>query len=117
MTGLRRRGPVLIAPVTGNPDPHPALDRIDLLSPMVGVWQDLVAPGQLIQSGELIGLLTVLGVDHQVVAGPGVRGAGGVLADFGLTEEQGNQIIMAARAHWFADEPASGEVAPADDSQ
>ena len=38
---------------------------------------------------------------------------GGVLADFGLTEEQGNQIIMAARAHWFADEPASGEVAPA----
>jgi len=42
---------------------------------------------------------------------------GGVLADYGLSEEQGNQIIMAARAHWFADEPASGEVAPADDSQ
>ena len=29
---------------------------------------------------------------------------GGVLADFGLTEAQGNEIIMAARAHWFEDE-------------
>src|SRR5258708_24886881 len=29
---------------------------------------------------------------------------GGILADFALTEEQGNEIIMAARAHWFADD-------------
>lgn len=29
---------------------------------------------------------------------------GGVLADYGLSEEQGNEIIMAARAHWFEDE-------------
>ncbi len=29
----------------------------------------------------------------------------GVLAEFGLNEEQGNEIIMAARAHWFDDEP------------
>ena len=29
---------------------------------------------------------------------------GGVLGEFGLTEEQGNEIIMAARAHWFEDE-------------
>jgi len=29
---------------------------------------------------------------------------GGVLVDYGLSEEQGNEIIMAARAHWFADE-------------
>ena len=29
---------------------------------------------------------------------------GGVLADYGLNDEQGNEIIMAARAHWFADE-------------
>ena len=29
---------------------------------------------------------------------------GGVLAEYGLSEEQGNEIIMAARAHWFADE-------------
>ncbi len=28
----------------------------------------------------------------------------GVLAQYGLTEEQGNEIIMAARAHWFEDE-------------
>ena len=32
---------------------------------------------------------------------------GGVLADYNLTEEQGNEIIMAARAHWFEDEPAA----------
>ncbi len=29
----------------------------------------------------------------------------GILAVYGLTEEQGNEIIMAARAHWFEDEP------------
>jgi transcription termination/antitermination protein NusA len=34
---------------------------------------------------------------------------GGILADYGLTEEQGNEIIMAARAHWFEDDAdASG---------
>src|SRR3546814_2651692 len=31
---------------------------------------------------------------------------GGVLGEYGLSEEQGNEIIMAARAHWFADAPA-----------
>ena len=31
----------------------------------------------------------------------------GILAVFGLNEEQGNEIIMAARAHWFEDEEAS----------
>ncbi|NCP18693.1 MAG: transcription termination/antitermination protein NusA [Erythrobacter sp.] len=40
---------------------------------------------------------------------------GGVLGEYGLTEEQGNEIIMAARAHWFEDEePAAA--APAEDS-
>jgi N utilization substance protein A len=39
---------------------------------------------------------------------------GGVLADYGLSEEQGNEIIMAARAHWFEDE---GEDANAETSQ
>jgi N utilization substance protein A len=33
---------------------------------------------------------------------------GGVLAEYGLSEEQGNEIIMAARAHWFADEDDAG---------
>jgi N utilization substance protein A len=47
---------------------------------------------------------------------------GGVLGEYGLSEEQGNEIIMAARAHWFEDEePAagsdSGEAADADTSQ
>ncbi|MBN8829461.1 MAG: transcription termination/antitermination protein NusA [Sphingomonadales bacterium] len=32
---------------------------------------------------------------------------GGILAQYGLSEEQGNEIIMAARAHWFADEETS----------
>ncbi len=45
---------------------------------------------------------------------------GGVLGDYGLTEAQGNEIIMAARAHWFEDEaPASPaeEAAHAESSQ
>ncbi len=29
---------------------------------------------------------------------------GGVLGEYGLSEEQGNEIIMAARAHWFEDD-------------
>ncbi|MBA3879466.1 MAG: transcription termination/antitermination protein NusA [Sphingobium sp.] len=32
---------------------------------------------------------------------------GGVLAEYNLSEDQGNEIIMAARAHWFEDEPAA----------
>jgi transcription termination/antitermination protein NusA len=47
---------------------------------------------------------------------------GGVLGDYGLTEEQGNEIIMAARAHWFEDEDTAaddtkGEDAVADQTQ
>jgi N utilization substance protein A len=43
---------------------------------------------------------------------------GGILAEYALTEEQGNEIIMAARAHWFEDEPADkGEDAVAETSQ
>jgi N utilization substance protein A len=33
---------------------------------------------------------------------------GGVLGEYGLSEEQGNEIIMAARAHWFEDEAEAG---------
>ena len=39
-----------------------------------------------------------------------------MLGEYGLSEEQGNEIIMAARAHWFEDEP-SEEAADADSSQ
>ncbi|HEV2078449.1 MAG TPA: transcription termination factor NusA [Allosphingosinicella sp.] len=42
---------------------------------------------------------------------------GGILADFGLSDEQGNEIIMAARAHWFEDEEPKGEDAVAEPSQ
>ena len=51
---------------------------------------------------------------------------GGVLGMYNFTEEQGNEIIMAARAHWFEDEDeaasdteaaASEEVAAADGEQ
>ena len=46
---------------------------------------------------------------------------GGILADFNLTEEQGNEIIMAARAHWFEDEDApaapTGEDAVAEQAE
>ena len=36
---------------------------------------------------------------------------GGILAEYGLSEEQGNEIIMAARAHWFEDEDKPAEPA------
>ena len=41
---------------------------------------------------------------------------GGVLGEYGLSEERGNAIIMAARAHWFEDEPTE-EAADADSTQ
>ena len=36
---------------------------------------------------------------------------GGVLGEYGLSEEQGNEIIMAARAHWFADDETDAAAA------
>ncbi|MEP2988527.1 MAG: transcription termination factor NusA [Parasphingorhabdus sp.] len=38
----------------------------------------------------------------------------GVLAQYGFTEEQGNEIIMAARAHWFEDEEDAAPAAEAE---
>jgi N utilization substance protein A len=38
---------------------------------------------------------------------------GGILAEYGLSEEQGNEIIMAARAHWFEDEDKPADDKPA----
>jgi N utilization substance protein A len=43
-------------------------------------------------------------VDQRRRRNEGPEDKGGVLAEYGLSEEQGNEIIMAARAHWFADE-------------
>jgi N utilization substance protein A len=42
---------------------------------------------------------------------------GGVLGEFGLSEEQGNEIIMAARAHWFEDEEAPAAPGPKDEEE
>ncbi len=42
---------------------------------------------------------------------------GGVLGMFGLSEEQGNEIIMAARAHWFEDEDKAAPAADASEAQ
>jgi N utilization substance protein A len=41
---------------------------------------------------------------------------GGILAEYGLSEEQGNEIIMAARAHWFEDDGAAVQTAEAADA-
>ena len=41
---------------------------------------------------------------------------GGVLAEYGLSEDQGNEIIMAARAHWFEDEEAAAPAAEGEDA-
>ena len=41
---------------------------------------------------------------------------GGILAEYGLSDEQGNEIIMAARAHWFEDEGTQTEEAANADS-
>ncbi|MFT3977880.1 MAG: transcription termination/antitermination protein NusA, partial [Sphingomonas bacterium] len=41
---------------------------------------------------------------------------GGVLAEYGLSDEQGNEIIMAARAHWFEDEDQASEAPEASEA-
>ena len=41
---------------------------------------------------------------------------GGILSDYSLTEEQGNEIIMAARAHWFEDEQPAQSTANAEEA-
>ena len=38
----------------------------------------------------------------------------GILAEYGLDEDQANAIIMAARAHWFDDEDAPAAEEPAE---
>jgi N utilization substance protein A len=52
-------------------------------------------------------------VDQRRKAGPASgESKGGILADYGLTEAQGNEIIMAARAHWFEDEGVANADTP-----
>lgn len=42
---------------------------------------------------------------------------GGVLGEYGLSDEQGNEIIMAARAHWFEDDDAPAAEAATTDEE
>src|SRR6478672_3566281 len=42
---------------------------------------------------------------------------GGILHEYGLTDEQGNEIIMAARAHWFEDEEPAAKTEEAADAE
>ena len=49
--------------------------QVTLVSPMIGWWQPHVTAGRVVQAGEPIGTITVLGVVHAVVAGPGAHGA------------------------------------------
>ncbi len=65
----RLHAPVLTAPAVA------ADDLVDLRSPGVGMWRASVHAGEVVQAGETVGELTVLGVTHRVVAGSGARGA------------------------------------------
>ncbi len=91
----------------------------------IGVEDDVAAiaglsPQMLVTLGEAgIKSLDDLGdLASDELIDPGNReGEGrGVLADYGLDEEQANTIIMAARAHWFDDElePAADTTDAAD---
>ena len=89
----------------------------------LGVSDDLVAipgltPAMLVTLGEggvkTLDDLADLASDELI--DPGLGGESdekGILADYGLTEDQANAIVMAARAHWFDDEEP--EAAPAAD--
>ncbi|RIK95184.1 MAG: transcription termination/antitermination protein NusA [Proteobacteria bacterium] len=76
----------------------------------LGVSDDLAAiegltPQMLVALGEA-GVKTI--DDLGDLASDELVGAeDGILRDFGLSEEEANAIIMAARAHWFADEEAA----------
>lgn len=49
-------------------------DRLLLRSPGVGLWRGAPPPGQIIQPGEALGALEVLGVLHPLVAPEGASG-------------------------------------------
>jgi acetyl-CoA carboxylase biotin carboxyl carrier protein len=77
-----------------------ANDQHELRVPAVGVWRPSVAAGQVVQTGDTLGELTVLGVVYRVVAGPGVRGA---VVDRGA---RGPRSVDAATALFVVDPAA-----------
>ncbi len=66
---------VITATIGAHPDPHREPHWHDLYLSTVGWWRQQVREGQVVQTGDTLGELTVLGVNHRVIAGPGVRGA------------------------------------------
>lgn len=79
--------------------------EIELLTPQMLV---VLGEGKILTLDDLGDLATDELVDKR----------DGILAKFELTEEEGNAIIMAARAHWFddEDEPAPAPEAAADEA-
>ncbi len=98
-------------------------ERLATMRRELGVDDDLAAldgltPAMVVTLGEAgIKTLDDLGdLATDELNDPGNReGEGrGILADYGLDEEQVNAIIMAARAHWFDDEDAPAAEEPVD---
>ena len=80
----------------------------------------MISPAMLVALGKA-GIRTVddlgdLATDELVDPGNREGEGRGILADFELDVEQGNAIIMAARAHWFPDEEP-GESAASEEAE
>jgi transcription termination/antitermination protein NusA len=98
-------------------------ERLATMRRELGVDDDLAAldglsPAMVVTLGEAgVKTLDDLGdLATDELTDPGNReGEGrGILADYGLDEEQANAIIMAARAHWFDDEDEPEAEEPVD---
>ncbi len=100
----------MIPVITATPVAHEGELQV-LHVPAVGFWRPLVAAGQLVQTGDTLGELAVLGLVHRVVAGPGVRGA---LRD---TDARGPRPVDVATALFVVDPAALGQAAAAADAR
>ena len=97
-------------------------ERLTVARRDLGVGDDVAAiaglsPAMLVTLGEA-GIKTIddlgdLATDELIDPGNREGEGRGILAEYGLDEDQANAIIMAARAHWFDDEeePAAEEAA------
>ena len=94
MTGTgtsRLHAPALIALTAAGAEPANA-EHVAITSPAVGWWRSLVVAGQVVQPGEVIGEISVLGTVSRVLAPRDTRGAvvagfraGTVAVDVGAT--------------------------------
>ncbi len=83
-------------------------ERHQVHAPAPGWWRPRVGRGQVVQPGDPLGELTVLGVVHRVVAGPGVHGA--VVGDLAPGAADPGRPLMTlddrARVHHAEDDAA-----------